>query len=350
MIDKMEKKFGKYAIPGLMKYIIMLYIIGTVVAMVNETFYEEWLMLDIDKLLKGQVWRIITFIIQPVDPDNIFSTVLSLYVYFFIGLSLEKMWGTFRFNLYYISGIFFNMLAVVGIYLFTLAVFGEGISYAVSFRYLNLTLFLGLSLTLPEMRFGMFGSQTPSGMLISAIYVMAITVDVVHSFQYGTETGVITLITSLVWVVILCFRPRAKSMAIIYAVLLAVDLYRGFRSSWVIGVIFLIEIVASMLNFLILFISLKKKGIGYKNPYRKQFMESIKRANMHRAQNNVRYGSGDNGKIIALRPQNNETRHKCTICGRTEKDDDSLEFRFCSKCKGNHEYCSDHLYTHTHIE
>ncbi|MBR4342634.1 MAG: hypothetical protein IKP88_08010 [Lachnospiraceae bacterium] len=350
MIDKMEKKFGKYAIPGLMKYIIMLYIIGTVIGMINESFYEEWLMLDIDKVLEGQVWRILTFIIQPVNPDNIFSTILSLYVYFFLGLSLEKIWGTFRFNLYYISGILFNILAVVGIYLFTLAVIGYGVPYAVSFRYLNLTLFLGFALTLPEMRFGMFGSQTSTGMIISVIYVLAVTVDVVHAFSYGTETGIITLITSGVWIVLLCLRPKAQSLAIIYAVLLGVDIYQAFRSSWIYGVVILIAIVASMLNFLILYISLKKKGIGYKNPYRKQFMESIKRANAQRAAESHPRADRENAKVIVLRPAGNVSRHKCAVCGRTEKDDESLEFRFCSKCNGNYEYCSDHLYTHKHIE
>lgn len=43
------------------------------------------------------------------------------------------------------------------------------------------------------------------------------------------------------------------------------------------------------------------------------------------------------------------TKHKCAICGRTEKDGEHLEFRFCSKCNGNYEYCQDHLFTHTHI-
>ena len=43
------------------------------------------------------------------------------------------------------------------------------------------------------------------------------------------------------------------------------------------------------------------------------------------------------------------TRHKCAICGRTELDDETLEFRYCSKCEGNYEYCSDHLYTHEHV-
>jgi len=42
------------------------------------------------------------------------------------------------------------------------------------------------------------------------------------------------------------------------------------------------------------------------------------------------------------------TRHKCAICGRTEKDDPNLSFRYCSKCTGNKEYCQEHLFTHTH--
>lgn len=43
-------------------------------------------------------------------------------------------------------------------------------------------------------------------------------------------------------------------------------------------------------------------------------------------------------------------RHKCTICGQTEESNPELEFRFCSKCNGNYEYCSNHLFTHEHIK
>ena len=39
------------------------------------------------------------------------------------------------------------------------------------------------------------------------------------------------------------------------------------------------------------------------------------------------------------RNPNGITKHKCAICGRTEKDDPNLEFRFCSRCNGNYEYC-----------
>lgn len=42
------------------------------------------------------------------------------------------------------------------------------------------------------------------------------------------------------------------------------------------------------------------------------------------------------------------TRHKCAVCGQTEEDNPDLEFRYCSRCKGNYEYCQNHLFTHTH--
>jgi hypothetical protein len=49
------------------------------------------------------------------------------------------------------------------------------------------------------------------------------------------------------------------------------------------------------------------------------------------------------------RPGSGITKHKCAICGRTEQDDPTLTFRFCSKCEGNYEYCQEHLFTHTHV-
>ena len=44
------------------------------------------------------------------------------------------------------------------------------------------------------------------------------------------------------------------------------------------------------------------------------------------------------------------TKHKCAICGRTDESNPELEFRFCSKCNGNYEYCQDHLFTHEHVK
>ena len=44
------------------------------------------------------------------------------------------------------------------------------------------------------------------------------------------------------------------------------------------------------------------------------------------------------------------TMHRCAICGRTEKDGDMLEFRYCTKCEGGLEYCRDHLFSHVHVK
>jgi len=44
------------------------------------------------------------------------------------------------------------------------------------------------------------------------------------------------------------------------------------------------------------------------------------------------------------------TYHRCTICGKTEKDDPSLEFRYCNECEGDYEYCMEHVRNHVHIK
>lgn len=58
-------------------------------------------------------------------------------------------------------------------------------------------------------------------------------------------------------------------------------------------------------------------------------------------------------KKTPVKPKKNPNLHvihKCEVCGRTEADDKELQFRFCSRCKGFHEYCMEHLYTHQHYE
>ena len=57
----------------------------------------------------------------------------------------------------------------------------------------------------------------------------------------------------------------------------------------------------------------------------------------------------NHGTVTQFGGKNVITRHKCAVCGRTELDGDNLEFRFCSKCDGNYEYCMDHLFTHEHV-
>ena len=61
---KFEKKFSKYAIKNLMFYIIVLYAIGFVMNTFFNGLYDAYFSLDFAMIFKGQVWRLITFILQ----------------------------------------------------------------------------------------------------------------------------------------------------------------------------------------------------------------------------------------------------------------------------------------------
>lgn len=109
---------------------------------------------------------------------------------------------------------------------------------------------------------------------------------------------------------------KMKWMALIYGI---ITLYTVVTSDWVARV----AIIASLLNFIIFYFSTKDspKQVHRKKVYRQQVYQNP-----------------------------NQPRHKCAICGRTEKDDPILQFRYCSKCEGNYEYCQDHLFTHQHVK
>jgi hypothetical protein len=53
-------------------------------------------------------------------------------------------------------------------------------------------------------------------------------------------------------------------------------------------------------------------------------------------------------KVRKFATQNNPV-HCCTICGITDKDDPTMEFRYCTKCAGTLCYCRDHIRNHEHI-
>ena len=116
---------------------------------------------------------------------------------------------------------------------------------------------------------------------------------------------------------------KMKWMAVVYAVLIAINL---ILTSWGGR----IAIIMSILNFLIFFLSTRN--------YRRVSPKEIHRKQVFKAQ----MREPRRGSMV--------TKHKCAVCGRTEPDDPNLEFRFCSKCDGNYEYCQDHLFTHQHIK
>ena len=118
-LDKLERKIGKYAINNLITYILVIYFIGTIINFINPGIYKSYLMLDVEKFFQGQIWRLFTFIIQPVNSSNIIFLFFQFYLYYMIGNSLENVWGAFKFNLYFFSGIIFNIIAILLLYFIT---------------------------------------------------------------------------------------------------------------------------------------------------------------------------------------------------------------------------------------
>ena len=123
---------------------------------------------------------------------------------------------------------------------------------------------------------------------------------------------------------------KMKWMAVVYGAFIIYDMGTYVRSGqWYMAV----PIVASLLNFALFFFS--TRNMHRYNPKevkrRKEFKKAVASSRVNPATGGI-------------------TKHKCAICGRTEKDDPNLEFRFCSKCNGNYEYCQDHLFTHQHVK
>ena len=52
-MDKLERKIGRYAVPNLMLYIIIMYGAGYVLYLINPAFYAQYLCLNAQAILHG---------------------------------------------------------------------------------------------------------------------------------------------------------------------------------------------------------------------------------------------------------------------------------------------------------
>ncbi len=271
-LDKLEKKFGRFAIPNLTMYLIGAYIIGFGIYYFLPGLFK-WLTLEPYFILKGQVWRVISWVLVPPS-GSLISIIFIVLLYYSLGTALERAWGTLRYNVYIFSGILFTVIGAFALYFIA----GTGmIGYGGLFStyYINMSIFLAFAVSYPDMELLLY-------------FIIPI---------------------------------KMKWMAIVYAVFILYDFIAG-------NFISRVTIAASLLNFVVFFLS-TKKGYSPKQQMRKKKYQKQSRPHMT-------YSNG--------------ARHRCAVCGRTELDDPNLEFRFCSKCNGNYEYCQDHLFTHEHVK
>ena len=291
LLDKLERKFGRYAIHNLMYYIIILYALGYVIVTFVPQFYVQYLSLDPTMILRGQIWRIITFIIYPPN-TGLFYFLISMYLYYSIGRILEAQWGAFRFNLYFFTGVLLHVVAAF----ISCYVFGANIGPAFGTYYLNYSLFFAFAATYPDMQF----------LLFFIIPIKAKWLGIINGIYFG-----VTIVAGF----LANYLPYSVLIGLMNAGIIAHPAYSAMA-------------LVSLANFLIFFFGMRSmRRYNPKEIYRRRtYAKSVKQG------------------------QKNAAMHKCAVCGRTEKDGEDVVFRFCSKCNGNYEYCQDHLFTHEHVK
>lgn len=135
----LERRLRRYAIGNLMKYIVIGQGIVFLLLYIWPTLgYQLYSMITLTRsgLLRGQIWRLVTFVFVPPSTSPLFI-IFALYFYYMIGLGLENRWGKVRFNLYYLIG----MVAAVIACLIT--------GYANN-TFLNLSLFFAYAAIYPD--------------------------------------------------------------------------------------------------------------------------------------------------------------------------------------------------------
>ncbi len=138
-LNRLERKMGRFYITGLMKIIVF----GMAGVFLLDLFFSrgavtasQLLSFSRELILRGQIWRLFTFIFIPEGSSPIFI-VFTLYFYYLIGTALENRWGSRRFNLYYLFGIIGADLG------------GMLLGYNSNY-FLNLSLFLAFACLYPD--------------------------------------------------------------------------------------------------------------------------------------------------------------------------------------------------------
>lgn len=208
VLNKLERKFGKYAIKNLTRYMIIGYAIGYLIYAFAPTVYY-YLMLVPSLVLEGQVWRLVTWVITPPSYDHFILMIIELWFYYFIGTLLENTMQSFLYNLYIFGGLFFTMLgSVLGyilcVYVFNVPMTLSLLSTSATTEYICLSLFLAVSVYYPDMEI-LLSFLIPVKMKWLSILYIVFTV---YSFIKASMMGRIYIVMSLLNFIIFYFCTR----------------------------------------------------------------------------------------------------------------------------------------------
>jgi hypothetical protein len=270
LLRRLEQTLGPYALPHLTIAIIAVQVLVFVVIQIQPNPQKEdalkRLLLVPDLVLQGEWWRMLTFVAVPsVSGESLLGPIWAFfawYIFYLMGTSLERYWGTLRYNLYLLVG-----------YIATVAAsFVSPHDYATNFYFLE-SVFLAFAFLFPEFEFLIF-------------FILPVKVK---------------------WLALLQW--------IIYGYLL-------LTGDWMIRVL----VVAAISNFLLFFW--------------RDILERLSHGRRRMSQQAKHYAAARTQPAY---------RHRCTVCGVTDKSNPEEDFRYCSKCAGQYAYCSKHLKDHEHV-
>ena len=143
-IDRFCALHPRLGIPGLMRYIVIANALIYVVSIFDKSgLLLSALAMSPEAVLHGQVWRLATYVLIPTNGG--FWLVVSLMFYYWLGDALERLWGSAKFTIYYLSGTLLSALAALLVYAIDrqpIALFGAS--------YVNTALFMAYALTYPD--------------------------------------------------------------------------------------------------------------------------------------------------------------------------------------------------------
>lgn len=268
LIERFCYKHPNFGFRNLMKYICIANVVFWILGAVNPVLMS-YLYFDPALVLRGQVWRIVTFALCP--PDRSILAFIAIYFYYWIGNTLEQYWGTPQFNIYVLGGVVLTLLYGFLVYFIT------GTRMLIDAMYVYLSMFFAFAVLFPDMQVLLF-------------FIIPI---------------------------------KIKWLALVDA---AFFLMEVLSSHFPVN---LLPVVA-VLNFLVF--------CGGDLLRRRPRRPSASTINFRRESQRIR------------REQSRELyNHKCAVCGRTDKTNPELEFRYCSRCAGYHCFCQDHINSHIHF-
>ena len=150
-MKNLRRNFERYCfanrnqgIPNLMLYITLGNAVVYLITMfTGNAILYNLLCFSRAYILRGQIWRLITYPLTLMN-SNILFMLITLLCYYSLGSAMERQWGTLKFNIFYFTGMVL------------MDVFGMVTGYPASVYYLNMSLFLGFATLYPDSGFLLF--------------------------------------------------------------------------------------------------------------------------------------------------------------------------------------------------